>query len=1027
MTILEKLNKKPNSKENSKVVRIDELKETNNISFEENSPTSPFKPTTELVPQGFTSPSNAVGGQSKRQVYFLMEQLRSSKDELQAFRENHRALMSQLYTVKRDYQDKVDSVKKEKDYFADEYKRLMSSFKMKDEGFVSASRALKDIKIKYNQVQAVYAKKVADFKEQYRVKLEEKERENSKLIAESNHEKRQARGRVNELSQILSSKSEEIQALKAKIDEFDGINNMLSETSKKHIEQVEALTEMLSENKRKHDSLKRKLTEKELSIDPLTAQIENLKKDNQNFQFQIEKFLEDQEALTALRHEQAQRIKSLVEENKNLKAVKEDRSSLVDSINKFKAQEQRMLSEINSLKAKNGISAKELESSVRELQAYKRKIEELEDEKKGAAQLFEQVQIDLEKKISNLQDQKDKISSKATSLEKSLELFKANYDTEVKRRKEEKSLSDDISDKYSTLLEENKKSNLELIEEKSKNKLNTTKLVSAQTEVAELKRELFEKGEDLRDASAKIVEFENLKIQLHDDQIALETQIVQLTDELKSSRNEGFDNIDQISLLNAKLDGVEDEKNKILDSKKALESKILELKSEIEMHKAGQESLEQSLEKALEEHAVFKLKEAEFVEREEALKHEIDNLNVEIETIRKSLSGKEEELIKVFESNDAYIKQQKELMDEVYKLEKQKEALALDKQVVVQEKKREGDKLKEVISERETLVAKLEEKSLQMARVNEQVAIFNEKESRLYSDIDSLKKELKDTFKDKEALRKNLKMQISSLEEKGKDYESQIQKIKEEQLTLELSSKESDLEIKKFETIAQNEKERVEECLAKISSLKKERLETNEKLRLRIKDFNELNLSLEKNKSDMSSLKSDFEAAQKEVAKLTEQNHKLLNHIEDEKRLEKDIQHFEKSKKKFAGQIDERQKQLDLYSRWVDSQKEGLQKQVIRFAQEVKASSVLNPLKSYLKLTNKEINKIQKDLQVENLMAPHRKYMEKHLQQLTDQRDYMNDLILQSATDIESKIKEITGFLKQGDFIPVPPLPPQKK
>jgi len=211
----------------------------------------------------------------------------------------------------------------------------------------------------------------------------------------------------------------------------------------------------------------------------------------------------------------------------------------------------------------------------------------------------------------------------------------------------------------------------------------------------------------------------------------------------------------------------------------------------------------------------------------------------------------------------------------------------------------------------------------------------------------------------------------------------------------------------------------------KITILSDEKHEMEVKLEERTAKFNDLNFEFEKNNSEISILKDKLQNSKTKIKSLSAKNHELEIKVGDKSKLADEIKYVSQQKKSLEDQIEGRQNQLDLYSRWVDSQKESLQKHVVRFAQELKASTTISPLKSYLRLTEKELDKVQTALATQKLMGPQRAYMEQHFEQLTQQKTYINDLMIKSAADVEQRVKEVMGLLKQGEFIPVPPLPPK--
>jgi len=1029
VSLLEKQkdNKKREDQEtaSNKVVRINERDASSRVAWTSESKDSNLGFKGELARIESDRMKTSALNHTRRQAHFLMDQLQSAKDELSAFRENHRSLLNQLFTVQRDYKQKIESVTNEKRNSDEEYKRLSASFRLKDKDFVNVSRKLSELKENYNKVQFLYQEKINKFKNQYKIKLEDREKETVIALEQLQFEKQQARKRVDDLSKALSDKNVEINAMKAKIEELGSMRETLSSSNKKKHDQAETLTVKIGEYQKKYVALKNAYDLKNQDIENFEKRIEALTNENLEFHKKIQEFISEHKDLSVLNNQQDIKIKNLEMENVSLKNVREDRQDLVDMINAYKFKEKELVNDVNNLKAELETVSKDLNRALRESDKHKNRAEALEQEKRAERKSFEASQSKLEERIGIVTDQKQKLQQNIDFVEKELGTYKTNYNAEVKRRQEEKALSEEISEKYSGIMSEHKDTNLKLSEVRAENTTLSKKLIRVQTDAAEIKKELSDKAADLEEMKLLIDDYESIKIQFQDDQISLEMQIVQLTEELKSARSESHGNIDQISLLTNKISGLESDIDRVKSEKIGLEQKISNLNSVIETEHEKYSALEDELSKTVEEANAFKIREVEFVEREQNLKDENDNLQTKVDSLTTDLDAKESELSQAYITTDDYLKQQKVLTEEINKLEQQCEGLVLKNKAVMEDRDFDSQKYKDLVLEKNGLAAEIEEKSLRIAEISEKIYMQEDKEKRLYADIETLKKEIADSHQEKEAVREELRAEISDLEKQHKDYEKKIKESKDAYLDLELKNQENIRIIKKYESNILDEKEKGKDYFERLAILKEEKHEIEVKLEERVAKFNDLNFDFEKNNSEISVLKDKLKNSESKVASLSAKTNDLEQKVGDKEKLADEIAYVSKQKNALENQIEDRQNQLDLYSRWVDSQKESLQKHVIRFAQELKASSTISPLRSYLKLTEKELSKVQTALATQKLMGPQRAYMEQHFEQLTQQKTYINELMLKSTTDIDKRVKEVMGLLKQGEFIPVPPLPPQ--
>ncbi len=156
------------------------------------------------------------------------------------------------------------------------------------------------------------------------------------------------------------------------------------------------------------------------------------------------------------------------------------------------------------------------------------------------------------------------------------------------------------------------------------------------------------------------------------------------------------------------------------------------------------------------------------------------------------------------------------------------------------------------------------------------------------------------------------------------------------------------------------------------------------------------------------------------------QKQSLQNEIDENKDLYAKIKKKNHELDAALHSIKKREEQLSLYSRWVDSQKGSLQKQIIQISSELRATKEFNPLNPYLKITEREISKIEVLMTKSNVFGPQRALLENQYEQLVKQRDEVKELLVKTNQEVDKKAQSLILSLKSSEFIPVPPLPPGK-
>ncbi|MCB0414374.1 MAG: hypothetical protein KDD50_08580, partial [Bdellovibrionales bacterium] len=241
------------------------------------------------------------------------------------------------------------------------------------------------------------------------------------------------------------------------------------------------------------------------------------------------------------------------------------------------------------------------------------------------------------------------------------------------------------------------------------------------------------------------------------------------------------------------------------------------------------------------------------------------------------------------------------------------------------------------------------------------------------------------------------RVRISSLQDKNKminDYSEKEERYQREIHQLKL-------QIHRDDSVVEKELEQYKNLL-KIQSTEVER-------------WREVHSQLKKeNEQKDKQLEAILEKSSTKIKQLEESNQKMI----DELKVIAEARTLEKES------VSERERQLNYYAQSLDSEREKVRSKIDQFLNEMRASMSLNPLKNYLFVTEKEISKIQKALGKIPFGASNREPMEVGLEKLIDQRDELKNMIYESESIYQSKIKEFRQILNSGAFSDIPPLPP---
>lgn len=825
--------------------------------------------------------------------------------------------------------------------------------------------------------------------------------------------------KIADLKTEMDNKHSVIEGLEKSLEEekaakfsFEKKMESLSLEKKNQADDVVRLKEEITD-------LKTEMGEKHSNIEALERNLE----DEKNTKFSFEKKIE---SLGAEKNAQESDILRLKEKITDLKTDMDKRQSKIEGLEKdledeksikfsfekqiviLESNKEAQTDEIIDLKEEISNLQAEISKKALELQSYEKDFE-AERKAKGSLDdkmgVLETEKASQDNRIANL---KEEISTLQKDVEQKTSKIKEYEEDLAKERQVKTSLDDKI----------------EILEAEKESQIN--EILGLRDEISSLEANAEKKSEEIDDLSVRIDEFENMNEKLTNECAALEEHVEILGGELKVSAEQNHASIGSMNSFNEKIAVLSGEIFDVREEKEALEVQLRDLRTELDDERKKYRDLEDELSAKINLLAESETKEADFVESrqewidaEEAFelritdfikqieerdqeilaKHasieehtdQLNDLNVELSEIKVKFSTSESENINLVKENDKLLSRNENLS--FLKTQLEVEAEASEKKINALEERVEE-------SERKALISKKEIEALEK-KITNSTDSYDSQEKTLRDEIDFLQKQRQDFQLEKKDLELEIKTLKMSVEKAREDYD--------------LKKK----EMKGYEKKISKTSDQVVNVENEVKTLSKELEEKNH-------EYENLLKELEEERVKVASLEDVILQESEKVQKLENDKEEQKETVVEMSDLEQRLEQFAVKEENFAREIVERREELGLYSRWVDSQKESLKNHIVRFSQELQLSLTLNPLHSYLSMTKRELSKVELLLSKPGILGEQRNYLESHHQTLVEQKAYISELIEKTKKDIDQKVGDVVGLLKQGEFIPVPPLPPQK-
>ncbi len=632
---------------------------------------------------------------------------------------------------------------------------------------------------------------------------------------------------------------------------------------------------------------------------------------------------------------------------------------------------------------------------------------------------------DLKSKKAEIEKHVGGLNLEIGSLREQLDEYKSLIDEAKIANESYKESYQELKDAFDALNTEKNELSESYEELKLKNEKTQVQLDKSIADFHQLKKAFAKKSFELQNITSEKIHLETVRDEAVDEKVAYETKCIELSDSLETARREITDSKIEIQELTDNIETANSELETLSETKINLETKVVDLTDELEDHKFSLTEAKENLADQIKKHEARDIRESEFITKEQDWISERDLLELKVKDAAEEIQAKEDEvrdtrnaLNKLIKKEKEWARHQRELSGKLTAFEEK--TLELEHQIEKYE-----TQVKDMEVERQEFES---EKALKLKKISEldkKVEEYRIKEVNLTSTITKLQDEKEDEDTELKANCAVAQAELVKVQEQMKEKAMQLKAYKDKLKIVTIKDRTNAQSITDLRASLNDEKKELERTKTELEELHTKWNETKGEYRL-----------LESQLNQTVTSKSDLEEKYVEATKELEEQAALIKKFQDEKQnlevkieanaeLMKTVQADKESQEQKWSELEKREQKFNYYSRWVDSQKEGLQKHIVRFAQELRTSSSVNPLSSYLSMTEREIDKVRIELNKPSLGSLKRTALEESYKQLSDQKDYVRGLLEKYKSDVDGRVKQVMDLLKYGEFVPVPPLPPK--
>ncbi len=970
-----------------------------------------------------------LGGEltkSEQKIQFLNKKIQESQNEINYVKRGYQQRVDELLSVKNEMNQKFE-VMSQKKLHSDEKLKEISEVLRKKEDELAKLKLLSDkAEIQIKELTGSFADKLQKFKSQISEKVDGKEK---LFVAKSNRiisEKEQLQKYVTELMADNHRSSQEVQNLKKSLSEAVQSKDHLVNQKNILVKKSEDLEKNLNLTSNQLLALENEVRgTKKVSVEKesFVSQLKQSLVEHKNL---ISKFEQDrivnQKKISELNkaldlksihiQDLQTTITDLTEKLNNIDTAHLEKDKNKDLVAKLQSDILGYTEQIAEMKKQNSVH-------LEELVAKHNVIKSLDLENSTIIQKYNSVISEHEAHIQKLITQRTELQETVRAVSNEYAVSQENIKNLEDLNTKLRHASHEGQEIHATTKKQNESLLLDL-DKANAEKKETHKIYN------QVKRELNDFKEKVIQRAVEVSELESLNQKITTERDGLKFELQMIKDELSGSEVKIGESQDKISNLNAEIESLSLQLNTNKEKMGILEGELDIALTQLDEHKAMVSDAKGTivaLESKLGDRVDFERKN---LDQKQDLEDQKDILNSKIEDLKFELSEREQDMIQkqkmiddIILERKSYAQRNEDLTDEITSLNIKLETVKNN--LVNEVKKVQGleDELKNKIVEIGAIKSSMQILSLKYSEteeLNQQLQREKDKFNFEVEEIQSAYEELKENLKIKKV---EFAEELIQKDDEIYNLKSEKQNFLDQELNLVSKVKAKELELE--DSVGTNGK-----LLTKIAGLEEQiQLQQNEilngnsneqQLLEKIKTF-ELQLADYSYKIVKSSENFDNLYQQKQLLDKQAEENKILYDLVKKKGLELEVS---------IKSLNKREEQLNLYSRWVDSQKEGIQKQVYKLASEIKTTKELNPLNPYLKITEREISKIEVLMTKSNVFGPQRLQLENQYEQLIKQRDEVKELLNRTNIEVDQKAYVLMNVLKSSEFIPVPPLPPGK-
>ncbi len=266
----------------------------------------------------------------------------------------------------------------------------------------------------------------------------------------------------------------------------------------------------------------------------------------------------------------------------------------------------------------------------------------------------------------------------------------------------------------------------------------------------------------------------------------------------------------------------------------------------------------------------------------------------------------------------------------------------------------------------------------------------------------------------------NLTEQINSLNGKNSEVVDDLNQLRNQNAEMSQQLQKVSIERNHFSDQIKRlnaEKKTMASCIEKLQSSKSE---LTEQIQAQVKQNEDLQNQIQ----SMLSHKKAWALDEKRFSDLNEFADEISAKAKVVEAKEKQLLALEEELAGRQQNISSQESHFSQYVQMVNAAKQDLKNQISKMDQEIQLSLRLNPLKDYMKMTEREIDRVDLQLKKTPTLSSDRTRLETYLDDLFEQRIFLKENIRKISQDVEKRRGQLSEIYKSAALSTTPPMPP---